>query len=103
MSTAWAGFSNTGVITVAAMLVIAKCIEVSGTVDSITRKSLGLPKNRIWAQLRFLSPTVIVSIFTPNTPLVAAMIPVAMSWTTRIRMSPAQFMVRNIYQRCKQG
>ena len=91
---AWAGFSNTGVITVAAMFVIAKCIEVSGTIDWVTRKSLGQPKNRIWAQLRFLTPTAIASIFTPDTPLVAALIPVAMSWTTRIRMSPAQFMVR---------
>ena len=75
------------------MFVIAKCIEVSGTIDWVTRKSLGQPKNRILAQLRFLTPTAIASIFTPNTPLVAAMIPVAMSWTTRIRMSPAQFMV----------
>jgi di/tricarboxylate transporter len=90
---AWAGFSNTGVITVAVMFIIAKCIEVSGTIDWVTRKSLGLPKNRIWAQFRYLTPTVIVSIFTPNTPLVAAMIPVTMSWTTRIKKSPAQFMV----------
>ena len=45
------------------------------------------------AQLRYQIPTVIVSIVTPNTPQVAAMIPVTMSWTTRIRMSPAQFMV----------
>jgi hypothetical protein len=90
---AWAGFSNTGVITVAAMFVVARCIEVSGTIDWLTRKSLGLPKNRIIAQLRYQIPTVIVSIFTPNTPQVAAMIPVTMAWTTRIRMSPAQFMV----------
>ena len=75
------------------MVVIAKCIEVSGTIEWVTRKSLGLPKNRIWAQLRYQIPTVIVSIVTPNTPQVAAMIPVTMSWTTRIRMSPAQFMV----------
>jgi hypothetical protein len=91
---AWAGFSNSGVITIAMLFVIAKCIEVSGTIDDITRFFLGHPKRMFIAQLRFQLPTAIISAFVANTPLVAAMMPVISSWTTRISMPVSQFMVR---------
>ena len=90
---AWAGFSNSGVITVAAMFIVAKCIEVNGTIDYITRRLLGRPKNHFVAQLRFLVPVAVGSAFIANTPLVAAMIPVLASWTTRINMPVSQFMM----------
>jgi di/tricarboxylate transporter len=76
------------------MFVIAKCIEVAGTIDWLTRKTLGQPKNRIIAQIRFQIPTIIISAVTPNTPQVAAMLPVLSAWCTRCGMSIAQFGVR---------
>jgi hypothetical protein len=93
VSPAWAGFSNTGVITVAAMFIIAKCIEVNGTVDFIARVCLGKPRSLISAQFRHMAPTAMLSAFIPNTPLVATMIPILASWTTRIGVSAAQVMI----------
>ncbi len=90
---AWAGFSNTGVLTVAAMFVIAKCIEVNGTLDLVTRLFLGRPSSHIVAQLRVFVPVTIASAFVANTPLVAAMMPIIASWTTRIRKPVTQFMI----------
>ena len=75
------------------MFVVAKCIEVNGTIDFLTRKLLGRPTNHIIAQLRVLAPVALISAFIANTPLVAAMLPVLASWTTRINMPMSLFAI----------
>src|SRR5690625_4264819 len=65
-SEAFAGFSNPGVITVAAMFVVAAGIHGSGGVDLLVNSVLGRPKSERRAQLRISGPVALLSAFLNN-------------------------------------
>ncbi len=70
------GFSNTGVLTVAALFPVAAGMYATGAISLLSQRMIGLPKTVGAAQLRILPPVALGSAFLNNTPLVAMMIPV---------------------------
>lgn len=90
---AFAGFSNDGVLTVAAMFVVAQGIHASGGVDLLVKYLLGHPRTIRMAQLRIVVPVIGLSGFLNNTPLVATMIPAVNAWAKRLDISPSKLMI----------
>jgi di/tricarboxylate transporter len=70
------GFSNPGMLTVGALLMVAPGMYRTGAITLITDKLIGLPKSLLTAQLKILPPVAVGSAFLNNTPLVAMFIPV---------------------------
>ncbi|EMP56077.1 hypothetical protein MSNKSG1_09398 [Marinobacter santoriniensis NKSG1] len=90
---ALSGFSNSGLITVAAMFVVAAGIHHSGGVDLVVRYLLRSPKTVRSAQARIAFPVSLLSGFLNNTPVVATMIPAVHSWSRRIGIAPSKLMI----------
>lgn len=90
---ALAGFSNSGLITVAAMFVIAAGMHASGAVDLLVNSLLGQPRGVRAALARIFAPVVLLSAFLNNTPVVATMIPALHAWTRKIGIAPSQVMI----------
>lgn len=81
------GFSSTGVITVAAMLVVARGVVKTGVVSRVTFRVLaGVPTARS-ALARLLGPLGIASAFINNTPIVAMSIPAVRELEQRAGLS----------------
>jgi Na+/H+ antiporter NhaD/arsenite permease-like protein len=72
-----AGLSNAGVITVAAMLVIAKGIVQTGVVSQVTRALLASAGTAQQVFRRLSGPIGVASALMNTTPLVALLIPAA--------------------------
>ncbi len=87
------GFSNEGVITVAALFIVAEGLEQTGAVGAIIQMLLGLPKSRLSALLRLTIPTAAMSALLNNTPVVAVMMPVVDDWAKKARLSVSQLML----------
>lgn len=92
-SEALAGFSNSGLITVAAMFVVAAGIHGSGGIDLLVNKVLGQPKSVRSALGRIFVPVILLSGFLNNTPVVATMIPAVHAWSRKIRIPPSKLMI----------
>lgn len=70
------GFSNPGMLTVGALLMVAAGMYRTGAITLITDKLIGHPKSLLGAQAKILPPVAVGSAFLNNTPLVAMFIPV---------------------------
>jgi di/tricarboxylate transporter len=70
------GFSNTGVLTVAALFPVAAGMYATGAISILAQRFIGLPRTLGTAQLKILPAVTVGSAFLNNTPLVAMMIPV---------------------------
>lgn len=90
---ALAGFANSGLITVAAMFIVAAGVHASGGIDLLVEKVLGKPQGLRPALLRVFTPVVVLSAFLNNTPVVATMIPAIHSWCRRIGIPPSKLMI----------
>lgn len=87
------GFSNSGLVTVALMFIVAAGIQSSGGVDLLVQHVLGKPKSVTGAQLRLMAPVIGCSGFLNNTPVVAALIPALNSWSKRINVPASALMI----------
>ena len=90
---ALAGFSNSGLITVVAMFVVAAGINHSGGVDLVVHYLLRSPRSVRSAQARIMLPVALLSGFLNNTPVVATMIPAIHAWSRKIGISPSKLMI----------
>ena len=90
---ALAGFSNSGLITVVALFVVASGIHHSGGVDLLVHHLLGNPRSVRRAQARIALPVTLLSGFMNNTPVVATMIPAVHAWSRKIDISPSKLMI----------
>lgn len=90
---ALAGFSNEGMITVAAMYVVAAGIRETGGIDLVSRYLLGRPRSVAVAQLRIMAPSVLLSGFINNTPVVATFLPAIISWAKRNRLPVSKLLI----------
>lgn len=77
------GFSNSGVITVAALYPVAAGMYSTGAISLLSERLIGLPRSTPIAQLRVFVPVSLASAFLYNTPLVAMMIPAVRDVTRR--------------------
>jgi di/tricarboxylate transporter len=87
------GFANTGLITVALMFVIVAGIRETGGIDYLVSHVLGRPRGRLRAQARLMLPTLFMSAFLNNTPVVATFIPAVLTWARRIQVSPSRLLL----------
>lgn len=90
---ALSGFSNSGLITVAGMFVVAAGMHASGAIDLLVNTLLGRPKTSRAALSRMFWPVAFLSSFLNNTPVVATMIPAIYSWSRKIGISPSKLMI----------
>lgn len=87
------GFSNSGLITVAGMFVVAAGMHASGAIDLLVNNVLGRPKTVRSALSRMFFPVALLSSFLNNTPVVATMIPAIYSWSRKIGIAPSKLMI----------
>ena len=71
-----AGFSNTGVMTVAVLFPVAAGMYATGAISLLSQRLIGRPGSVNSAQLRIFPPMALGSAILNNTPMVAMMIPV---------------------------
>lgn len=90
---ALSGFSNPGLITIAAMFVVAGGLNATGAIELVVRTVLGRPKKLRTAMLRTVAPVALLSGFLNNTPVVATMIPALTAWCKRIDVPPSKLMI----------
>lgn len=92
-SEALAGFSNSGLVTVAAMFVVAAGIHSSGGIDLLIHKVMGQPRSTRAALTRIFAPVIVLSAFLNNTPVVATMIPAVHAWSRKINIAASKLMI----------
>jgi di/tricarboxylate transporter len=87
------GFSNEGMITVAAMYVIAAGLRDTGAIDLAIHRLLGRPSTLARAQLKVMAPSLGLSAFINNTPVVAAFLPAVLTWAKRNNLAPSKLLI----------
>ncbi|WGZ95730.1 MAG: SLC13 family permease [Candidatus Thiothrix putei] len=90
---AFAGFANTGLMTIAALYIVAAGLRETGAIQCITRRLLGQPSSVRGAQLRLLLPTAGLSAFLNNTTVVAMLIPAVQDWGKRLKLPPSKLLL----------
>jgi di/tricarboxylate transporter len=89
----FSGFSNTGMLTVAALFVVAAGLRETGALDNLGRRFLGSAKTERSVFIRLALSTPIMSAFLNNTPIVAMFIPVITSWCKANSVSASRLLL----------
>ena len=87
------GFSNTGVMTIAALYVVAAGLKETGAVQWVANALLGQPDSLKKAQLRVMLPASSLSAFMNNTTVVAMFIPALQEWSRKLKMPPSKLLL----------
>ena len=90
---ALSGMSNEGMITVGVLFVVGAAVRETGGVDFIAQRLFGRPKTPTRAIARMMFPTMGLSAFMNNTPLVAMLIPAVSDWARVNRFPVSKFMI----------
>jgi di/tricarboxylate transporter len=88
-----ANFGNEGVLTVAALFVVAAGLTETGGMSLVTDRLLGRPTSELSAQIRLIFPVAGMSAFLNNTPVVAVFIPVINDWGKKTGISPSKLLL----------
>ena len=88
-----AGFSNSGMLTVAVLFLVVAGLRETGAVEWVAGRFLGRPKSHREALVRLVFPIAGLSTFLNNTPLVAMFIPVVTDWAKKNRLRPSQLLI----------
>ena len=87
------GMSNEGMITVAALFVVAAAVERTGALAAIVDRVLGRPESLASAQMRTMVGPAALSAFMNNTPVVALMVPAIRDWAKKHRLSVSKLLM----------
>jgi di/tricarboxylate transporter len=91
---AFAGFSNTGVLTIGLLFVVAGALQTTGALNFVSPYIFGNTPEKPRKKLtRLLFPLSFFSAFLNNTPIVAMFIPLVRSWTQKFNLSPSKFFI----------
>ncbi len=91
--TAFLGFGNTGVITVALLFIVADGLNQTGGLAGLGRRVLGESGNVQLARLRTMGPVAVMSAFLNNTPVVALMLPIVNDWAKKFRVPASAILM----------
>lgn len=92
-SQAFAGFSNEGMLTVAALFVVVAGLEATGATAIVVQRLLGRPRSVLGALVRLMFPVAGVSTLLNNTPVVAMFMPAVSDWARQNRISVSKLMM----------
>ncbi len=87
------GFSNSGMLTIGALLMVAAGMYRTGAITLMTEKLIGRPKSLLAAQAKILPPVALGSAFLNNTPLVAMFIPVIRDLSKTCRLAATRLYI----------
>jgi len=87
------GMSNEGMITVAALFVVAAAVERTGALAALVDRALGRPESLASAQMRTMVGPATLSAFMNNTPVVALMVPAIRDWAKKHRLSVSKLLM----------
>lgn len=87
------GFSNQGMLTVAALYVVAAGLKETGAIQFVVDKLIGRSKNIRRAQMRIMAPVMGISAFINNTPVVASFIPALEEWARKNRIPASKLLI----------
>jgi len=90
---AFAGFSNTEMLTVAVLYLIAAGFQSSGITRRLENIIFGKTKNARLSLLRMMIIAAFISTFFNNTPIIAILIPVVVSWCKQQHMPASKFLI----------
>lgn len=87
------GFSNQGMLTVAALYIVAAGLKETGAIHFLVDKIIGRSKSIRRAQMRVMGPVMAVSAFINNTPVVASFIPALEEWSRKNRIPASKLLI----------
>jgi di/tricarboxylate transporter len=90
---AFAGFSNSGMLTVAVLFVVAAGLRETGLLDILGHHVLGKARTAESALGRLSTVVIPLSAFLNNTPIVAMFLPVVIDWCRRNRVSASKLLI----------
>ena len=92
-SEAFAGFSNSGMLTVAMLFVVAAGLRETGVLEYVGYHILGRAKTEKSVLGRLAGIILPMSAFLNNTPIVAMFMPIVIEWSRRNRISPSKLLI----------
>ena len=90
---AFSGFVNPGVLTIAALYVVAAGMRETGALDLVGARLFQKAKTESGVLLRMALPVTGMSAFLNNTPVVAMLMPVLNDWCRAHRVSPSRVLM----------
>lgn len=84
---------NPGLITIAALFVVAAGLTHSGAMAWLAQTWLGQPRTLGQARRRLITPVAAMSAVMNNTPIVAMLIPALRTWAQRRNLSPSALLM----------
>ncbi|MEZ4600782.1 MAG: SLC13 family permease [Syntrophotaleaceae bacterium] len=90
---ALSGFSNSGVLTVGILFIVAYAAQSSGLLEFFADRVMGKSRNGRKSLLRMMVPVIGASAFLNNTPIVAMFTPTIRDWAIRNRLAPSKFLI----------
>lgn len=90
---ALSGFSNEGMLTVAALYVVAFGMKETGAIQFVVQRLLGNTRSVQRAQFRIAAPVMAMSAFLNNTPIVASFIPAVEEWGKKVQIPASKLLI----------
>ncbi|MCA9009917.1 MAG: SLC13 family permease [Planctomycetaceae bacterium] len=90
---AFSGFVSGSLLMVAALFMVTAGLKETGVVDLIGAKVLGPARTELGGIIMLSGFALATSAFLNNTPIVAMMIPVVMSWCRRQHVAPSKLLI----------
>jgi len=87
------GFANAGLITVAALLVVAAGLKSTGCIDWIAYRLIGQLETPYQLLVFFTPAILLLSAFFNNTPIVAILVPLLLTWCRQRGASPSKILM----------
>jgi di/tricarboxylate transporter len=87
------GFSNSGLMTVVMLFIVAQAITATGGADYLVTKLLGTTTDTMLAQVRMCLVTALFSSFVNDTPVFMIMLPIVLTWASKSRLPIRQLLI----------
>lgn len=87
------GFANEGMLTVAALFIVAAGVRQTGAMSRLAALLLGRTQSIGIALARLTFPVAVMSSLLNNTPIVAALLPALKEWTRLNRKPASKFLI----------
>jgi di/tricarboxylate transporter len=89
----FSGFVNEGVLTIAALFVVASAMRETGALDSFGTRLLGTARTDTQLLSRLAIPVAGISAFLNNTPVLAMLLPLVDSFCRKFQVSPSRVLL----------